>query len=291
LNVSWALVTLLAFGILQGCQTTNPVPESDHPFLKRPPRPGSFPHELFDGALKKFNRGGFVDYELLLGDRVLVDAYLRALSRVNPKSQPQLFPEAAQQQCYWINGYNALVFQNILKRYPFKDLEGALKQNVFYRQEKFQIGGELFSLWELENEVLAKDFARDPRIHFVLNNGTYSAPRLPEDAFRASGLDGQLRHETEKFLSEERNVKVKEHKGQILLSSIFKWYREDFINDPSVVNACNDGDERLVGWLNRYLPRGRQIPERLGGWEIKYRDYDWRLNDRKSTSSDETSGG
>ena len=266
-----------------GCKIHNGVPDSAHPKIKKLVA-GKFPHELFDATLKKYNRGGYVDYASLSKDRALLDAYLAALSKINPQTHKELFPDRQHELAYWINAYNALIFQNVLTRSPFAGLHGKLSQSTFFAIEEFTLGGMELTLEDLEELVIRATY-QDPRVHFALNCAALGCARLPEEAFVAEKLEDQLNRETRKFVLEERNVKIKVGRGQLLLTSIFKWHGDEFSTAPSVQNSGSDKSTRLIAWINKYRPKDRKIGKREGGWEIKFRDYDWSLNDRKNKAN------
>ena len=81
--------------------------------------------------------------------------------------------------------------------------------------------------------------------------------------FSPAGLDRELDVEARRFLSEPRNVEVDAVRGTVRLSSILKFYTEDFLAQaPS-----------LIAYTNRY--RADAIPE---GYAVRFIPYDWTLN-------------
>ena len=66
----------------------------------------------------------------------------------------------------------------------------------------------------------------DPRVHFAVNCASIGCPALRSEAYQAERLDSQLDEATRLFLADRNRNRVV---GQSLqVSSIFKWYREDF---------------------------------------------------------------
>lgn len=272
-----SFVAMAALLSLTCCGTDHKVPETNDPKLLKVEK-GKFPHKIFDKVLKAYNRGGFVDYEALGKDRKELDRYLAVLGKVSPKSSPELFPDDKHKLAYWINAYNALIFQNVLSRYPFKSLDGKLFQTQFFYQDEFTLGGGKYDLYNLENKTIRPTF-KEPRIHFALNCASFSCPRLPEEAFTPQNLEQQLQRETLKFMNEERNVSLKASKGRLVVSMIFNWYNDDFVEHSSV-KGKGSKDQRLIAYINQFRSKDRKIPANKE-WEIEYRDYDWTLNDRK----------
>lgn len=103
----------------------------------------------------------------------------------------------------------------------------------------------------------------DERIHFALNCMAAGCPRLPRVAFSTARLDAALEREARLFLDERRNVQVDAATRTVRLSSIFKWYAEDFLAAAPT----------LIAYVNRY--RGERIPD---DYRVEFIPYDWTLN-------------
>jgi hypothetical protein len=276
IGLAVASFTLAGMGCV-GC--TVDTPKSDNKVIKNIER-GRFPHQLWGATLAKYNKAGFVDYEALSKDRADLDAYLNAISKTSPRNKPELFVDKDDQLAYWINAYNALIFQNVLRRLPgIKRVDESLLK--FFMLDSFNLGGETFSLKGLEDEVVRAVY-RDPRIHFALNCASFSCPRLPEEAFTGEKLDAQLDRETRKFVAEPRNVTIDEAGGKLILSKLFdpSWFQSDFTDFPTAQAVVEAGSaaEKVVAFINLYRAADAQIPAREGGWSLESRTYDWTLN-------------
>jgi hypothetical protein len=245
----------------------------------------SFSHALWNGVLKRSNKGGFVNYEALKGDRKDLDNYLALLSKYSPanKDTKDYFKTREEQLAYWMNAYNALVFQNVMNRIAPKFNVIDVQKNFFY-QDRFDLGGERYNLYGLENDIVREQF-KDPRIHFALNCASYSCPRLPEYAFTADKVEQQLEAETVKFVNEKRNCEIDKANGKLIISSLFNWYgyddsKPDFFAwaKMDAVKNAKTKDEKIIAYLNHYLKKGSKIPARKAGWKIEFRNYNWKLN-------------
>ena len=88
--------------------------------------------------------------------------------------------------------------------------------------------------------------------------------RLDLYANRDGSVDAQLDREARRCCNEPRNVALDHKSGRLRLSSLFKWYREEFAG----------GD--VIAFINRHRAADAQLP---AGAPIDFVDYDWRLND------------
>ena len=251
--------------------------------------PQTFSHEDFDRVLHRFvNEEGRVDYVALKQDSRDLDRYYLQLSVYSPDSTPALFPTESDRLAYWLNAYNAAVMKTVLTHYPISSV-GDIKppmllfffpaKSGFFLFQRVTFGGKTTSLYFLEHWVIRSRFA-DPRVHFALNCASVGCPRLPRYAFATEHLEEQLNRETRKFLAEERNLSINHQDRTVWLSSVFDWYKNDF----------------LV-WTQRQLP-GRKVTlldyvalqveaekvAELGqaaSYHIHFIPYDWQLNDQQ----------
>lgn len=206
------------------------------------------------------SEAGQIDFSALRQDRGDLDRVVSFIAMVDPHSQPNRFPDAHSRLSYYINAYNALAMYGVLQAGTPASLGGLTKFTFFYLR-KFKVGGNAISLYDLENRIIRP--VGDERVHFALNCMVVSCPRLPRLAFSASALDRQLDTAARTFVAEGRNVAVDPIGREVWLSSIFKFYTEDFL-------AQAPG---LVAYVNR---NGARIP---GDFKVRFFDYDWSVND------------
>lgn len=251
-----------------------------HGQADRPPAPCAPPpaesveagtHAAFDVLVRAFVRDGEVDYRCVQTHEAELDGYLATLGRTDPGTLSR--DEAL---ALWINAYNAFTIKLILSRYPriesIKDIP-----RRWVRQD-WIVGGRRYSLNDIEHEILRKQFV-EPRIHFAIVCASASCPKLASQAFVAGRLDEQLNRAARAFVTDSiRGVRVEverwgtgEGRGRVYLSSIFKWFREDF-----EARAAS-----LLGFIMPYLsPTDRAVLERhRNDVSIRFLPYDWSLND------------
>jgi hypothetical protein len=231
-----------------------------------------FSHDVLEQLLHTYVDGaGDVDYERWqqnTPDLQRLESYLAAVSRYSPESTPERFKTKQNELAYWLYAYNAYVLKSILDRWPLASVTSVkapieiVKGLGFFYQLRFLFGGKQYSLYAVENDIIRANY-RDARIHFVLNCGRSYLQQAAVD-----------------FVSDRRNVSIDHDKKEIVLSTIFKWFRKDFIND--LRRRGLSSDRGLIDYVASVAPASLR-DELLGtiNYEIVYIDYDWAVNQHK----------
>jgi hypothetical protein len=217
-----------------------------------------------------------VDYKGMAEKQAVLTRYLGELTQVSRKQFDSW--HNAEQLAFLINAYNAWTVHLILTEYPdlqsIKDL-GSLFQSP-WKKKFFHLLGEKRSLDDLEHNLIrgSKRY-NDPRIHFAVNCASIGCPALRNEAYSGEKLDTQLSDAAALFLSDRSRNRL--NKGKLEISSIFKWYREDFESDWR-------GAATLSGFLSLYKDMlGLSDTEAgelaAGNLAVMFLDYDWQLND------------
>ena len=215
---------------------------------------------LLDGAKASQVRYGAID-------RAQLKRYLAALSSTST-SEFERWPQA-ERKAFLINAYNAFTVEKILTRYP--DIRsiwdfGKVFGNPF-KDEFFVLLGRRASLDWIEHETLRKHYP-DPRLHFALNCASVGCPMLREEAYVAARLEAQLDEQASRFLSDRTRNRYRE--GRLEVSRIFDWYKDDFA--PR---------ER---WFARHAALLGADADAVGRAKLVFLEYDWALNDFRSSS-------
>jgi hypothetical protein len=179
-------------------------------------------------------------------------------------------------------GYNAYVIRSVLDHWPLESVTDikapleAVKGLGFFYQQRFSFGGEFMSLLDAENDEIRKKY-QDPRIHFFLNCASESCPVARPGLPIGEDLDLLLAQAAIDFINDPENVAVDHDNKVIHLSTIFKWYEEDFVNHVRL-----DGElvgNGLIAYVSRYAS------DELAGsltqasdYKVLFREYDWGLN-------------
>jgi len=218
-------------------------------------------HAIWDNLLRQYNHQGKVDYAGLKRDVVLLGAYLDGLAGIDPQSLGR-----DEQFSFYINAYNAWTVKLILTAYPdigsIKDLGSLFKSP--WKKKFVEIDGETVTLDHIEHDILRPRF-KDPRVHFAINCAAKSCPPLYGQAFVGTRLHVQLDDAARQFMNNPRFNRLE---GQTLyVSSIFKWFKEDFKGD-------------IVGFFEKFASPELKasIKADRNNLKVRYLDYDWSLN-------------
>ncbi len=241
-------------------------------------------HQILDDLLQRHVRvldGGRatqVDYRGMAAERPQLVRYLESLEKIS-REEFDRWPKD-RQLAFLINAYNAWTVQLILGRYPdlksIKDLGSVFRSP--WKQVFIPLLGEQRSLDDIEHGLIrGSGRYNEPRIHFVVNCASIGCPALPNRAFVEDSLDRQLEEATRLFLADRSRNRLQ---GATLeVSSIFKWYREDFERGWRGASTLSQFlvlyDDSLG--LDAKTAKGL----RSGAMKIDFLDYDWRLNDVK----------
>jgi hypothetical protein len=234
-------------------------------------------HGQYAQVLARVVRGGAVDYAALQRDRKLLDSYRAQLAAVTETALAGWTRD--QQLAFWINAYNAGVLATVIDHYPIT--RGSLVGLAFpansiwqiagaFKAARHEVAGRARSLDDIEHRILRPRF-REPRVHMALVCAARGCPPLRAEPFVSDRLDAQLDDQTRAYLSDRAHGFSWDSAAKRLeVSSIFKWFAEDFaaaggvrafvaqhIGDPVLATAVGDANNSL-----RYL------------------DYDWSLNER-----------
>lgn len=220
----------------------------------------SVDHTTWDVLTERFTADGRVDYEDLARERAALDRYLASLAEADPAQ----LPSDKARLAFWLNAYNACVFEGVLDHYPLesvKDVQG------FFDRIRYRIAGRELTLNKIEAEGRTLN---DWRIHFAVACASSSCPPIRAETYQPDWLDPQLTEQTEEFLRNTRDG-LRLEGNTLFVSSIFKWYAKDFVQGKLTA-------ESLVAVLEPYLDppvleatRGRKLA-------LRFFPYDWSLN-------------
>lgn len=194
---------------------------------------GNFNHHEWNQLLGQYvtpirqGQASVVDYAGIQKSQLRLMTYTESLSAVS-QSQFDSWP-TQEQLAFLINAYNAWTVQLVLEGYPdiesIKDLGGFLRSP--WSKSFIPLLGSVRSLDDIEHKLIrGSDRYNDPRMHFAVNCASIGCPALRSEAYAGDRLDHQLQDQLELFLSDLTRNRLEQ--GTLRVSSIFKWYGEDF---------------------------------------------------------------
>ena len=180
-----------------------------------------------------------------------------------------------ERKAFWINIYNGYT-QAALKAAP----EKYQNRTAFFKEKAINVGGEIFSLDEIEHGILRHSKIKwslghlnklfpskrekslrvdtlDYRLHFALNCGAKSCP--PIAFYNAENLDTQLNLATKAYLTSE--VEYDSAKNVVRLPKLMSWFRADF-----------GGKKGMITILRKH-----GIIAADASPKIKFKEYDWTI--------------
>jgi len=241
-------------------------------------------------AIAMNEKGEWVDYQQLS----LNPAYRSFRELVSQLREFDLstLTSREEQLAFWINLYNSLVIDAVIQ----EDIKNSVTESrlgilSFFQKAAYLINGQRFSLTDIEHGVIrgnrgfpyfpgphfsASDprveaiiHPVDPRIHFALNCASKSCP--PIGVYTAEEVDNQLTLASRNFI--QQDLMINDDQKTITISSIFRWYKDDFGGDKGIVNFLLN---HIVDPQNQ-----RWLENNRGTVRIKYHPYDWGLNQIK----------
>jgi Protein of unknown function, DUF547 len=222
-------------------------------------------HDSFDRLLKKYvNEHGLVNYGAWKQNAVDLSALDEYLHQFAPKADHAA--QGSEKAASLVNAYNALVLRQILSSYPTESI-WQLKDS--FSGKRNEIGGRKVALDDIEHGTLRPLIGY--RAHATLVCAARSCPPLQRFTYTADKFDEQddsayrawlAREDLNKFVPSERKVEI---------SSIFKWFKQDFDKAGGVPKI-----------LGRYAPESVREFAASGNYGIKYFPYNWGLNDQGS---------
>ncbi|MFT7388749.1 MAG: hypothetical protein ACI8VC_002004 [Candidatus Endobugula sp.] len=230
-------------------------------------------HSLWQQALERYvvekNKQTYVNYTALqekirLKDDALVEDYIHYLMSLNPLKLTR-----KEQKAYWLNLYNAATVQLIVKHYPVTSITkvgGGLFRFGPWGDDMLTVNGKSLSLNDIEHGIL-RPIYDDPRIHYAVNCASFSCPNLSTVAFTANNTEFLLEQAARNYINHPRAVMIAQQ--QVVLSTIYDWYQEDF----------GGTTEGVIAHIRRYA--GDDLTMKLNGLRTPVFNYvyDWTLND------------
>ena len=227
---------------------------------------GTFDHSKFDQALKKYvDDKGLVDYNSIAKDSGFSE-YVQSLQTARVE---EFSPDG--QLAFWINGYNAVTIDKVIKKKPKKSVRetfipGVWTATKFFTSREHIVAGKRLSQDDIEHEILRKQF-KDPRIHFAIICASMGCPPLPRIAYTEENVQTRLEEETRKYLNSPRGTRIDRAENTLHVSKLFDWFATDFIQKSG----------STLAFMQPYLHEEVRIFLERDPM-ISYLEYNWALN-------------
>ena len=219
-------------------------------FIEKSQEDATTIHDEYNQLLTRYvSKEGIVNYKEFKNEQQKLTQYIAKLKNTPPQDSWT----SNEQLAYWINLYNSLTINLLLKNYP---IESITKIDKAWDTKIVTIDNKDYTLNSIENEVIRPIFS-EPRIHFAVNCGAKSCPKLLNEAFTAQKLESQLQRQAISFINNTSLNEINENK--ISISKIFEWYAVDFGS--------------ITTYINNYTTTKVKKDA-----EVSYLEYDWGLN-------------
>ena len=203
-----------------------------------------------------------VDYEQLKDDpgfkKLIIDLSSVHLNSLKTREEKLVF---------WINTYNIFAAKMVTDHYPIKSIKnaGSIFSQV-WKKPAGLIDGKEKTLNEIEHEILRK--MDEPRIHVAIVCASVSCPDLRLESYNVNNLNEQLDDQMRSFLrSSKKGMRIDRKSNRVYLSSIFKWFEDDFESRGGVLK-----------FIGNYVSPEIAKELKHSGIKVSYLGYNWRLN-------------
>lgn len=195
--------------------------------------------------------------------RAPLRAYLAALQTVSISTL-----DRPEQFAFWVNLYNALTIDVVLEHLPVESIRDIHLGGLFFRgpwkKKLVTVEGVELSLDDIEHEIL-RPVRRDPRIHYAVNCASIGCPNLARQAYAGARLDEMFDAAAKAYVNSQRGVQG--DGPRLIVSSIYKWYAEDFGGTETAV----------LSHLKEFAAPALRVRLEAAGSITDYA-YNWRLN-------------
>lgn len=226
-------------------------------------------HQLFQQFLTKYvytsiSGVNLVHYsQVTTQDKLQLEAYLDQLAHV-PINQYN----RDEQLAYWINLYNALTIDMILKNYPVKSILDIKLGGWFTRgpwdAQLTQVDSIPLSLNDIEHRII-RPIWNDPLTHYALNCASYGCPNLQKQVYSGKTVNRMLIQAAKEYINSPQGVLINDNK--LIVSQIYDWYQVDF----------GGSEQEVIQHLSQYAKPMLKQQLTQFRWISDYH-YDWRLN-------------
>ena len=171
---------------------------------------------------------------------------------------------SSEAKAYWINMYNALMVTHVIEALKNDDIESVRELGKrFLRRDLAKVVMQEISLNDIQHGIL-RPIWTDPRVHYALTSGALGGGNLQKIAYTGNNVEELLAKAESEYLNHERGIRFED--GQAIASSLFDWYRSDFVASKS----------ELLAYIAQRVDETKRA-QLIGVTRVRF-DYDWTLN-------------
>ena len=175
---------------------------------------------------------------------------------------------AQESMAYWANLYNALTVRIVAQNYPvgsIRDIKSGLFSIGPWKKKLVTVEGKDLTLDNIEDDIMRPAY-KTPMVHYMVNCASIGCPNLKPTPWAAKTLEADQIAAAKAFINSSRGVSI-DKKGRVKVSSIYKWFKEDF----------DSTEAGVLAHLSEYADADLKAALAARGEIDKY-DYNWRLN-------------
>lgn len=227
-------------------------------------------HAMWDSLLQRYvvrgadgvNRFAYQRLQASETGRAQLREYLERMSQTEISRH-----DRDQQRAFWINLYNAITIDVVLKDYPIESIR-EIRSGLFspgpWKLELIEIEDQALTLDDIEHRIL-RPLWRDPRVHYAVNCASIGCPNLQDRAFTAANTDNLLNQGAFEYVNHPRGARVVD--GKLRVSSIYRWFEADF----------GGSETGVIAHLKQYAETDlRNALDGVDGIDDDH--YDWNIN-------------
>jgi Protein of unknown function, DUF547 len=270
-----SFVLMAAIALLYSCNSLSPSVQGNAPSTQSVSI-APLSYESYRKILQTYvSTQGLVDYSALQTNPQPLKDVVVQLGAVAPSTYAAWGDP--DKIAFLINAYNAITLESIINQKPLKksikDIFGV------WNFAKHTVAGEAKTLDDIEHNTLRKNF-NEPRIHAALVCAAMSCPPLRREPYIGAKLNEQLDDQVRQWLSNGHGLKIDRAQNQVSVSSIFKWFGEDWQKSYGAADKFvgKPTERAVLNFISRYLSPKDQSYLAKGSYKLKYLNYDWSLN-------------
>lgn len=237
------------------------------------------------------SEAGKVDYGALKKNPQKLGNYLDWVAKLT-KDQYRAWDQD-EKIAFWINAYNGYTLKLILDHYPIRATGADGPKNSIrqipgnWDEIRFEVMGKKMTLNDIEHETLRKHFDQ-PGIHVALVCAAVGCPILRQEPFEGDRLEEQLADQARRYFATPYGLKVDRRQNKLYLSSIYDWFKKDFVKtygksapgNGSDLGSYSPENAAVLRYLLLHVPEKTRDFVKSKSPKIAYLDYDWNLNEQ-----------